>query len=95
MTDIRQGVTTGLEKHHVPETERTLEIENVSRKIPNIVRLALISKKLRSKKDRISDTETEKDDLEEYLVDSQAKIDLLKEIIGDTNPSLRIRFLKD
>lgn len=87
MTDIRQGVTTGLEKHHVPETEGTLEIENVSRKIPNIVRLALISKKLRSKKDRISDTETEKDDLEEYLVDSQAKIDLLKEIIGDTKDS--------
>lgn len=46
MTDIRQGVTTGLEKHHVPETEGTLEIENVSRKIPNIVRLALISKKI-------------------------------------------------
>ena len=58
MPDINKQFARAIETHHTTETERTVNLETTALRIPNIVRLSVISKKLRSEKDRVLDTET-------------------------------------
>jgi hypothetical protein len=85
MPDISKELTRGLETHHTTETERAVDRESTALRIPNIIRLSVIAQKLRSENDRVKDTETEKNDLEEYLIDTQAKIKLFREVVQNSS----------
>jgi len=83
MSDISKELTKGLETHHTIEQHGVNSIDTVSLKIPNIVRLSTISKIIRSEKGRVTDTISERDDLEDYLIDTQAKILLFRELLKE------------
>jgi hypothetical protein len=85
MPDINNQLARAIETHHTTETERAVNRETTALRIPNIVRLSVISKKLRSEKDRVLDTETVRNDLEEYLIDTQAKIKLFREVVQNSS----------
>jgi len=83
MSDLEKNKTNALEAHHTGS-----EIyEQAAFKIPNIIRLSQVSQKIRENKDRVSTPETEKDDIEEYLVDTQAKIIIFRQLISDLKDS--------
>lgn len=83
MSDLEKLELDALEIHNTGSES----YQQTLTQIPNIIRLSEVAKKIREKNDRLANPETEKDDIDEYLVDVQAKITIFRQLIAETKDS--------
>lgn len=79
MKDLERYNSKALEIHHTGLEN----YEETPSKLPNIIRLLEITKKIKENKERLVSPETEKDLIEQYLLDTQAKITIFRQLLTE------------